>query len=351
MFQEVKVTQYVRDRSNSITYLDTLSFASQDIFVPQSRSYSEFYSFLRVVSSDEYLGYSILVLVSVVLVLITFRYIEQNRILVVQSIADIVNLLMNDNGTIKYQQLSHAEMFLMISLTFTGFIFVNGILSIFQSHLTRPFYEPQIRTIQDIYRSDLNIFVVDNRFYVNRLLGALDDASLRSSYTWHNRIVGKDVNAIYSAAMRFERMSFLIEPAFYKPLLLAQKRLNVRGYEICYFRNPNPQLIAFTVNDAFPFMDRFNDIMRRVQSSGIFFHWRANDDLDKTKRMVRRYQLFLKKHNAASGNEDSTPMFLIWVNALGWAGGVIVFLCEIIWKKAERLRIICVERLRKRYNM
>lgn len=78
-------------------------------------------------------------------------YIKHKKCVI--NVADVMNLLFTDNGSIKYQQLATTEI-LPLS-TFAGILTLSitlNALSILQSHFTQPlFYQPQIRTIEDIY--------------------------------------------------------------------------------------------------------------------------------------------------------------------------------------------------------
>lgn len=122
------------------------------IVVPESLPYPEFTAYIRTAMSDKFFGYFLIVIVTVILLLSFFRYIKRKKFLFVQSAVDVVNLLMSDNGAIKYPLLNRLEGFLIVPFTFVGLIFVNGILSTLQSHLTQPFLQPQINTLEEVYR-------------------------------------------------------------------------------------------------------------------------------------------------------------------------------------------------------
>lgn len=122
------------------------------IIVPKALPYSEFSSYLRNVASDTFVGCSVIAIAATTLLLIFIRYNKRKKFLFFQSVTDVLNLLMNDNGYIEYQRLSRVEVSLIVPLTFFGLVFVNGILSNLQSYLTRPILQPQINTIAYIYR-------------------------------------------------------------------------------------------------------------------------------------------------------------------------------------------------------
>lgn len=90
------------------------------IAVPEALPYADFSAFMSAVASDSLLGFSISTALSSMLVLSFLRYIKRRKLFFFQSVTDVVNLLMNDNGFIKYQRLSRVEVFLIVPLTFIG---------------------------------------------------------------------------------------------------------------------------------------------------------------------------------------------------------------------------------------
>lgn len=123
------------------------------ILAPEALPYSEFSSYLLNIISTELFVYFIITIVAVMLLLGIVRYKTQDKIVFFESVADVLNLLMNDNCNVQYQQLHRIEVYVIVPLTFIGLVIINGILSNLQSHITRPFLQPQINTIEDIYRS------------------------------------------------------------------------------------------------------------------------------------------------------------------------------------------------------
>lgn len=104
------------------------------IVVPEALPYSEFSAYLKTITSDIFFTYFLILIASVIVMLSVFRYKKHNKSVFFQSVTDVVNLLMNDNGYIEYGLLSRYEAFLIVPLTFIGLIFVNGIWSNLQSY-------------------------------------------------------------------------------------------------------------------------------------------------------------------------------------------------------------------------
>lgn len=122
------------------------------ILVPEALPYSELISYLQNIVSHEFWLYCTVALIVVISLLCVGRYKKRKRFEFLRCVSDILNLLMNDNYGIKYQQLNRIEMIIIVPLTFMGLVIMNGIASQLQSHITRPYLQPQIETFEDIYR-------------------------------------------------------------------------------------------------------------------------------------------------------------------------------------------------------
>lgn len=121
--------------------------------VPEALPYPEFATYLNAIASDIFFVYSSITILVVICLLTVSQYMKQKRFLFFQCTADVFNLLMNDNDAIKYRELSRAEVFIILPITFAGFVVVNGILSMLQSYLTRPIMQPQMNTAEDIHHN------------------------------------------------------------------------------------------------------------------------------------------------------------------------------------------------------
>lgn len=111
-----------------------------------------FVAFVKVTASSNIFGYSLAVIAVAVVVLMCSRYINYKKFC--RCVADVMNILLNDNSAIKYRRLRFSEIVLVIRMIFAGFVIVNGFLSSLKSHLTRPIM--QIETIEELNRSPLS---------------------------------------------------------------------------------------------------------------------------------------------------------------------------------------------------
>lgn len=87
---------YTQDEVHSFRVY-TIKMEYQVIIFPEALPYPDFSTYLRSATSDKFFGYSLLTIVAVMLLLSICSYIKQKKFLIFKSIADVLNLLMNDN--------------------------------------------------------------------------------------------------------------------------------------------------------------------------------------------------------------------------------------------------------------
>lgn len=132
------------------------------IVVPKSKQFEAFTVFIKASASSNFLGYTLLMIL-------------------VAVVADVVSLLLNANSAIKYQRLCLSEVFLVIPMTFAGFLIANGFLSLLKSHHTRLIMQPQIETIEDLYKSPIPM-TSPNEYWLNK------DAEMLNSLLKHGNL-------------------------------------------------------------------------------------------------------------------------------------------------------------------
>ncbi len=313
-------------RRDIMVYMYPLKMESEVLVVPKALPYSDFSIYLQSAASDEIFDYSITTIIALTVVVTILRFIKENNFLFLQSVADVINLLMNDNGAIKYQQLSRAETFVIVPLTFIGFIVVNGILSSLQSYLTRPILQPQIDDIDGIHQSDLKIFTL-NEAWKNLLIESLQNQSIYRD--WGDKINVIDVLQLNQEICTFNTsISFLWNLPSVKRLVRIQKRFNIRGYHIInadIYTHP----LTYMVNERFPFTERLNDIVGRTKSAGLYDKWLRMED-DEYESAVLNITQITYSVRSVEQERFSLPMFIVYY---GWIASVIVFGVEIFWEK------------------
>lgn len=136
---------------------------------------------------------------------------------------------------------------------------VNGYLSGLQSYLTSPIQQPQINTIEELYRSPFTIYTWDET-WENRLIDVLTN---QLDYTnWTYKVREMDLDLLFNETEIFNRsISFLREMNYAKVSLKAQKRLDIKGYHIS--RVPvRSSFFSYIVNDDFPFIEHLKKIIQ-----------------------------------------------------------------------------------------
>lgn len=303
------------------------------IVVPEALPYGEFAAYLKAFTKNSFFGYSLILIIAVMLILSIIRWITRNRILILESVVDVLNLLMNDNTSIKYQRLHHSEFFVIVPLTFVGLVIVNGIFSNLQSYLTQPILQSQIHTIEDVYNSPLHI-VAQTEYQKNLVANALNTLSKHDN--WADKIrVDENVNSQAETYNRSLTFLSLLDSA--NKLLRVQKQLGIKGYHVTetyvhkYFH-------SHMVHKEFPFIDRLNEIIRRLQSAGLYDEWKRREDSLVDKLFIEEKREYFKYHTQTDVADEiepfPIPMFIVY----GWIAGSVILIIEIICKNCKSIR-------------
>lgn len=301
------------------------------IVVPKALPYSDFSAYLKTITSDKIFGYFLGTICVVVVLLLISRYIKQKKILIIQSIADVLNLLMNDNGAVKYLRLSSIEIMLIVPLTFVGLVFVNGILSTLQSFVTRPILQPQINTIEKLYESQLPIFVSGDE-WKRSLIDVIDNkTNTPNAKNLNDRMHVMHNMLIVRQAFTYNRsISLLLEKSMLNMLLSVQTKLKIDGYHII------PTAIftfygAFFVHGEFPFILRLNEISLWMQSAGLFAQWVKTASIENEYKYLKFTRKLLQNRDDSDVESFPFPMVIVY----GWIASMILFGIEIIWQKLK----------------
>lgn len=304
------------------------------IVVPEASPYPEFVIYLRTVSSSAFIGYALVIVVAVIFLLSYFRYIHRKRCFIFQSMIDVVNILANDNASIKYQELSRVEALLIVPLTFAGFMIVNGTVSILQSYMTKAFIQPQVSTIDEVYRSTFPI-LTDFDFIGNTSVDVLNTISNVGNFS--SRIKSMEPWEYDREVQMFNTsVSFIMTLPYAQNLVRLQKQLGIRGFhitDIYLYR----EIGSFNVKDAYPFISRFDEIIGWLRNGGLYAKW-EQDDLLLLERIIRKNL----KENQADHQTDNAEIPMPTLVLYGWCCSICVFIVEIVWKKWNLQRGLCL---------
>lgn len=327
MFDSFDIFAYLyRNKEQEIVKIYPMTSTPHSIVVPEALPYKEFAAYLKKITSDNFFAYSLVTISAVWLLLIAFRYIKLKKYLFLESACDVVNLLINDNGAIKYRQLSWQEIFIILPLTFSGFVIVSGVLSALQSFLTRPIIQPQIDSVEDIYLSPFPILTWDE-YWANRLTCALESLSVHRD--WRDKIHVPGYSELYRLITTYNTsMSFCWEEPRAKVLCQLQKRFNIRGYHISQTRTFNA-LDSYPVNDVFPFIERVNNIIHWIRNAGLYERWRQEEYSAIMKDVLASRSKLVLRSEESEIDKFPLPMFICY----GWCAGIIVLFMEIVYKR------------------
>lgn len=300
------------------------------LLVPHAGPYSDFVAYLQNSTWKLLFAYTFAVIVAATLLLAVSGYLHSKKILLVQCVVDVVNLLMNDNVAIPYGRLHSADVWIIVPLTFTGLIVVNGVVSVFQSFLTVPIYERQMNTFEDLFASNVPI-LVDEIGWVNRTVKALENLSKPG--VWSDKVYPRNktqimeeiykLNSSISVALPSHEMAHMV--------LEMQKRLNLEAFHLMT-ESLEKTLIGFQVGRYFPFAESINDLILRSHCFGLMDKWLKDHFQSEIKRIWKMSLNRQDKSDNESHSGEFTVPTVVWV---GWVGSAIVFVGEIIWNKVR----------------
>lgn len=300
------------------------------ILVPHSQPFPNFVAYLKNATWTRLFVYTFFVISLSSLSLIISGYLKQEKLPVAQRIADVINLLINDNGYIKYGDLNLADIFVIVPLTFTGLIVVNGVLSIFQSYLTVPIYERQIDSLEDLYRSRTQILT--NEIFSDAIIELFENVTKFGE--WNYKVSRTNSGQVREGLEAFNSsVAFLAMDHESQMYLKAQQRLDLKAYHLLAERSLGKWMLVFQPLEEFPFVERIEDITQRLQSAGLIDKWLNDGNQEAVESIVRRNRALKRNSfNASDSSEFHIPDAIL-LASFGWLVSLIVFACEIIWNK------------------
>lgn len=287
------------------------------IVVPKASPYPTFTAYLHTMFSDGLFCYVLVVIIIVVLLLTICRYLRCKKLLFFQSVADVLNLLMNDNGAINYPQLTHSEVSLIIPLTFAGFVLFNGFLSNLKSHFTQPIIQPQIDTLEDYYKSGLSIST-PNDFWRKKVIQLLN--SLSKYDDWDDRMRENNSSEVIRQIVTDSKFSFFEYESTAKGIC-KYKKYHITKIQLQWI------WFSYNVRYDFPFTEHVNEVIQWVRCAGLYNKWWM--DLDEEK-------LWKYGGQESQAESFSMPIFIVY----GWIASAAVFIVEIIWKKFKLSTVV-----------
>lgn len=310
------------------------------LIVPHAKPYSDFGAYLQNGTWKQVFTYTLVVVVLSSLFLTISIYLRERKVLPFQCVADVINLLINDNSTIKYENLDRSRVFVIVPLTFAGLIVMNGIVSIFQSYITAPIYQPQMNSLKDLYTSTVSIMtnkVVGKDKFVNIL-------KMNSEYDgWNSRVFETNLMQLSKEILKFNNsIAFFLENDQARALLEVQKRLSLKAYHLLIEEFSFKTLISFRLSPDFPFTEYLNDVSLRLSRAGLTNNW-LKEDNEYMFQDAWKLNLNREIHEEPSVSEFTVPT-IVWC---GWITSVLVFICEIFWNKVKGKKTVALNKFKR----
>lgn len=306
------------------------------LMVPHAQPYSSIVGYLQNTTWMILFGYVFGVIATASLLLNVSGHLQSiKRNSIFQCVVDVVNLMMNDNMAIKYGQLHRADIFIVVPLTFTGLIMSNGILSVFKSYLTAPIYQHQIKTLAELYKSELPI-VSEAVFWANDTIELLEGLT---GLDWHEK-VRRVKRAPYDTGMEQlnNSVAYSALSSEVRMFLIVQKRFNMKAF----YSIMDPPLVqiftSFPVKPNYPFLEQLQLIHHRLWTHGLLQKWDTDTNEKEISRIAKAKSLSLQLQSNSddSGSNSFGIITIIWC---GWIAGGIVFICELVWNKIQIIKL------------
>lgn len=99
---------------------------------------------------------------------------------------------------------------------------------------------------------------------------------------------------------------------------------------------------SYPVNIDFPFVERFNEVIHRMRSAGLYEKWLKDDQARAADNHYKNSE-FLKHRKEMEIDGFAVPIFIFY----GWFGGIVAFVIELSLKNVVFHRIATMQRRKK----
>lgn len=297
------------------------------LIVPHAEPYSGIETYLRNATWKLLFAYIFIVVAGAILLLTVSGYMHTKKVVLVQCVTDVINLLMNDNTAIRYGRLHGADVWVIVPLTFTGLIMVNGILSVFQSYLTVPIYGRQMKTFDDLFESTVPI-LSNEVGWASRFVNTLDIITKHGG--WNDKVRPVKLALQTEELEKFNRsISATLTDYTARIYLEVQKQLKLNAYYLLDVALEH-SFVIFLLNFDFPFIEPVSNIIHRLNCAGLMDKWRKDGD---QLAILRLLKMNLNRPSKSINELDSAEFMVPTVVWCGWITSAILFAFEIIWNK------------------
>lgn len=182
----------------------------------------------------------------------------------------------------------------------------------------------QISALADLYKSPYDILITQKAIKAV-LVNVLNNITTVGN--WSDKIRVVEWQELLPQISSYNTsISFVTTRTYAKALITFQKIFDIQGYYIIDF-TLNSRMAGYIVNDAFPFIERFNEIINWMRSAGLFEKWRI-DDVDEGAVISKKYRLLENSPQSSDTEGFPIPVFIFY----GYGLSAIMFVIEIISK-------------------
>lgn len=321
-------------KARIFTYPVTIDYII--LMMPAAKPFNQFEGFLKNFTVNNSIVLIIVPIVLIVAVLWMFRLMKSAKSMLLQSVVDVVNLLLTLDGG-KHTSDSCSDRLFVLSLAFGGFFFTNGVLSIFISLLTQPVTQAEINTFDQFDKTSLKVAVPDPAYTFDLLqLAAVKGKN------WTNRVeeayrLEKFIYQMYSYNTRY---AYFLTRSRSDVLIERQKHLSLRGYHIPqeYF---SLFLTAYYIGSRAPFKERVDQLILQAFQAGLYDKWNR----DTYPNLIKVG--YFKKFDVIRDDPEEEMNVLV-VPIYGWCLSVALFLIEIGYVQLKNKRSTIIQSMRRR---
>lgn len=305
-------------------YTYPVTIDSVILMVPAAKPYNQFQGFLKNFTVNNSFVSIALPIILIIVTFWIFRLLKHGEGMIFQVIVDVISLLFTLDIK-KEKNSDNSNRLFILSLSFGGFFFTSGVLSVFISLLTQPIKQAEINTFDQFDKTAFKIAVPDPAYtfhlmYFSGLKGK----------DWKNRVeeafkLDKFMYQMYSYNTRY---AYFLTRSRTDVLIERQKHLSLSGFHIPqeYFRL---SLTGYCIGPRAPFKERVDQLIHQAFQAGLYDKWNR----DTYPNLIKVG--YFEKFDVIEDDPEETFNILV-VITYGWFLSIVVFLSEISYGYFKR---------------
>ena len=208
---------------------------------------------------------------------------------------------------------------------------VNGVLSLVLTYATMPRYEDQIESFDDLYES--SVLVLTDNTNAEDIIETLEILSPHEN-GWSKKVHVADVKSAQDQIKSLSNsMAFAVTYYEAKRISELQYRKSCETFYVIENQYLELRIDAYTLIRKFAYIEYLNILIHYCQSSGLFDRWMELEHQEAIRYVLENFDF---PQMTDDNNAEPVIPTAVWY---GWAGSVVVFICEIMWTKFKVQRI------------